>query len=156
MRCLITLLILIFSCNAIALEIMSRDFDNGEYIPAKCAYDKSNIPPSLYWKDVPEGTKSLAIICDDPDAPSKVWVHWVMFNIKPDIDGSGVQGINDFGKMGYGGPCPPPGKPHRYFFRLYALGTILPLKKGASRDKLLSAMEGHILAEAEVMGLYQR
>lgn len=139
-----------------ALEIRSDDFYNGEYIPAKCAYDKSNIPPSLSWTDVPDGTKSLAIICDDPDAPGRTWVHWVVFNILPDTDGSGVQGINDFGKIGYGGPCPPPGKPHRYFFKLYALDTILPLKKGMTKDALLEAMEGHILAETELVGLYKR
>lgn len=156
MRYLLSLFVLVLCVNAQALEIKSADFENGGYISGKCAYDKSNIPPSLSWTDVPFGTKSLAIICDDPDAPGKVWVHWVVFNIPPDNSNIGVQGVNDFRKIGYSGPYPPPGKPHRYFFKLYALDIILPLKKGAAKDDLLKIMDGHILANTELVGLYKR
>lgn len=161
MRYILIFLNLIFSLNAMALEIKSYDFKSGGNIPSKCAYDSSNIHPSLYWSDVPSGTESFAIICDDPDSYPKTWVHWVIFNIpkeaKDASEATGaVCGINDFGKIGYAGPCPPPGKPHRYYFKLYALDTMLSLKKGATKEDVLSAMEGHILAETEILGLYKR
>lgn len=161
MRYILILSILFLSVNAMALELKSDDFKSGAYIPFKCAYDSSNIHPSLYWSDVPEGTESFAIICDDPDSPGKIWVHWVIFNIPKDAkniseSAGAIEGINDFGKTGYAGPCPPPGKPHRYYFKLYALDTMLNLKKGAAKEDVLSAMEGHVLAETEILGIYKR
>lgn len=161
MRYILVLSILFLSVNVIALEIKSDDFKNGEYIPSKCAYDTLNIPPSLSWTYVPEGTESFAIICEDHDAPKKAWVHWVIINIPKNAisikeSASAVKGINDFGKIGYGGPCPPPGKPHRYYFKLYALDTTLSLKEGVTKDEVLSAMGRHIIGEAEIVGLYKR
>lgn len=154
-------LILAFSMPVFALELKSDDFKNGAYIPSKCAYDTSNIIPSLYWSNAPEGAESFAIICDDPDAPGKTWVHWVIFNIPKNArnisEASGaMNGFNDFGNIGYGGPCPPPGKPHRYYFKLYALDTVLNLEEGATKEEVLAAMKGHILDETEIIGLYKR
>ncbi|UCD16127.1 MAG: YbhB/YbcL family Raf kinase inhibitor-like protein [Candidatus Omnitrophota bacterium] len=153
------------------MEIGSTAFENGGYIPAKYTCDSSDVSPSLFWKDMPSGTKSFALICDDPDAPYKAWVHWVVLNIpgqneglQEDIekekilaDGT-VQGTNDFGKVGYNGPCPPAGKPHRYFFKLYALNTVLTFTPDAdiTKETVIEAMQGHILAEAKVIGLYER
>lgn len=149
--------------------ITSSAFKMGSPIPKKYTGDGPDISPPLNWEGVPEGTKSLALICDDPDAPVGTWVHWVIFNIpttvkelpenvpKQNLLSNGAkQGINDFRKIGYNGPAPPPGKPHRYFFRLYALDTILDLPPGIKKSDLLKAMEGHILASCEYMGTYQR
>src|SRR5262249_12485986 len=121
------------------------------------------------WSDAPQGTKGFALVCDDPDAPAGTWVHWVIYNVPPSTTGfdekvpasetlaSGAkQGVNDFKRIGYGGPCPPPGKPHRYFFKLYALDSEPSLKPRATKPDLLKAMEGHILAESSLMGTYQR
>jgi hypothetical protein len=121
------------------------------------------------WQGVPADTASFALISDDPDAPSGTWVHWVIYNIPASATGlpEGVlnlevladgsrQGINDGDDIGYGGPCPPPGKPHRYFFKLYCLDTMLDIKGTATKEKLLTAMKGHILAEASLMGTYKR
>jgi Raf kinase inhibitor-like YbhB/YbcL family protein len=121
------------------------------------------------WTDSPAGTQSLVLIVDDPDAPAGTWVHWVLYDLPPnahrldealppagDVEGGGRQGTNDFGKSGYGGPCPPPGKPHRYFFKLYALDSRLNLKAGATKLDVEQAMKGHVLAKAEVMGRYRR
>lgn len=151
------------------IELTSPAFQAGETIPRQYTGDGADISPPLAWSDPPAETQSLALICDDPDAPRGTWVHWVLFNLPPDSRGlpenvptfailekQARQGRNDFGKIGYGGPAPPRGKPHRYFFKLYALDAVLPLTAGASKTQLLATMEGHILAEGQLMGKYQR
>jgi len=137
-------------------------------IPKKYTCDDMNISPPLAWDAVPEKTRSIALVADDPDAPGKTWVHWVAFNIPASakelpenlpaqdaINGGGKQGTNDFKKLGYGGPCPPNGT-HRYYFHLYALDTELNLDSSVTKDQLLKAIEGHVLAEGELMGKYQK
>ena len=151
-----------------ALEITSSAFSGGEMIPTRYTCDGPDISPDLAWSGVPETARSLALICDDPDAPMGTWVHWVLFNIPAGAGGLPAQtpsdatlengarhGTNDFRKLGYGGPCPPGGT-HRYFFKLYALDTALNLASGISKARLLEAMEGHILAEGQLMGKYSR
>jgi Raf kinase inhibitor-like YbhB/YbcL family protein len=150
------------------MEITSSAFGSGGMIPAKYTCDGADFSPPLDWSGSPAGTKSFALVCDDPDAPMGTWVHWVIFDIPPsatmlaegitrekDLPGGGTQGINDFRKYGYGGPCPPGGT-HRYFFKLYALDIMLGLKPGITKDQLLKALRGHILAEAQLMGTYKR
>ena len=150
------------------IKIKSEAFEEGGMIPKKYTCDGEDASPPLSWTGVPEGTEALALICDDPDAPVGTWVHWVIFNIPPDTTGlsenippervleSGArQGRNDFGNIGYGGPCPPRGT-HRYYFKLYALDKKVDLEPGATKDELLKAMEGHILAEGRLMGRYKR
>lgn len=152
-----------------ALEIKSPVFKEGGSIPPQYTCKGSDISPPLSWSGVPKGTKSMALICDDPDAPGMTWVHWVVYNISPDKSGlkenlakSGtlpdgtLQGITDFHKVGYGGPCPPPGGHHRYYFKLYALDKKLELKAGATKDILLKSMDGYILEEAQLMGKFKR
>ena len=154
---------------AMTIQLTSTAFAEGKPIPAKYTCDGTDVSPPLEWSNVPEGTKSLALISDDPDAPVGTWVHWVIYNIPPDVTelAEGIpksevltngarQGMTDFKRIGYGGPCPPPGRPHRYFFKLYALDTELDLKPGATKQQLLRPMEGHILAEGQLMGTYQR
>ena len=151
-----------------AMDLMSPAFSDGEMIPKKYTCDGADVSPPLEWSLVPSGTKSVALICDDPDAPMGPWVHWVYYDIPPETKrlpesiapekhtaNGGKQGINDFRKIGYGGPCPPGGT-HRYFFKLYALDALLNLSPGATKKELLKAMEGHILGEAELMGKYKR
>jgi len=151
------------------LEMKSSAFENGGFIPSKYTCEDEDISPPLSWSDVPKGTKSFALICDDPDAPFGVWVHWVIFNIPADkrkleenilkkglLPERIIQGLNDFGKVGWGGPCPPPGKPHRYIFKLYALDTILSIEEGATKEELIEAMKSHILTETKLIGIYQR
>ena len=151
-----------------ALVITSSAFSEGEAIPNRYTCDGPDVSPDLVWSGVPEGAASLALICDDPDAPMGTWVHWVLFNIPADADGlpaeipadaaleSGARhGTNDFRRLGYGGPCPPGGT-HRYFFKLYALDTMLELDSGITKAQLLEAMEGHILAAGQLMGTYSR
>ncbi len=150
------------------MKITSRAFNDGEMIPMKYTCDGNDVSPPLEWDNVPENTKSLALISDDPDAPGGTWVHWVVYdipasmktlteNIRPERElSSGIrQGNNDWSKIGYGGPCPPSGT-HRYYFKLYALNAVLSLKPGATKEQLLRAMKGHILEEAQLMGKYQR
>ena len=152
------------------LVIQSTAFKRGERIPAQHTREGSDISPPLSWTGAPENTKSFALICDDPDAPGGTWVHWVMWNIPasttslpPNIpkiaklpDGS-QQGMTDFGREGYGGPCPPPGKPHRYFFKLYALDiTNLEVPGRGTKADLEPKMSRHILAQADIFGVYQR
>ena len=150
------------------MEIRSSAFGSGERIPVKYTCDGADFSPSLEWTAGPAGTKSFALICDDPDAPMGTWVHWVIFDIpaaalmlaegitrEKELPGGGVQGMNDFRRIGYGGPCPPGGT-HRYFFKLYALDAALGLKPGITKDQLLKAMKGHVLAEAQLMGTYKR
>lgn len=150
------------------IKVTSTAFNGGKPIPKKYACDDVNISPQLEFKGVPESTESLAVICEDPDAPSGIWTHWVIFNLPKDCrslpewvmerevleDGS-KQGLNDFGTVGYRGPCPPGGT-HRYYFRVYALGTDLDLPPKISRQQLLNAMKGHILDEGQLMGVYTR
>src|SRR3989339_379430 len=150
------------------IKLTSAAFNNGSSIPAKYTADGQDISPALSWTDVPAGTKTLALICDDPDAPVGIWVHWVVYNIPVNISGlpEGVpaqelldngaqQGMSDFKRPGYGGPAPPSGT-HRYFFKLYALDTALNLEpKTATRDVLINAMQGHIIGKGQLMGRYQ-
>jgi len=151
------------------IDLTSTAFREGETIPKEYTGDGRNVSPTLKWSDPPDPTKSFALICDDPDAPRGTWVHWVLFNIpagqrqldeavatQESLAGGIKQGKNDFGKIGYGGPAPPRGKPHRYFFKLYALDTLLDLAAGATKSQLLEAMKGHVLAEGQIMGLYGR
>lgn len=142
------------------MKISSLDFEHQEYIPEKFTCDGEDISPSLIIEDVPEGTKRLALIVEDPDAPAGVWTHWIVFNIHvvdviEEGEVPGTQGFNDFRRVEYGGPCPPSGT-HRYFFKLYALDSKLDLEEGCRKKDLLKAMEGHILEEAELIGLYER
>ncbi|MCF6154904.1 MAG: YbhB/YbcL family Raf kinase inhibitor-like protein [Candidatus Brocadia sp.] len=150
------------------IKMKSTAFGEGGMIPKKYTCDGLDISPPLSWTSVPEGTKSLALICDDPDAPMGTWVHWVLFNLPADVQelpenippqkilaNGARQGITDFRKIGYGGPCPPGGT-HRYYFKLYALDTEINLEAGSTKKQLLEAMEGHILAEGQLMGKYKR
>jgi Raf kinase inhibitor-like YbhB/YbcL family protein len=152
----------------VPMQLMSSAFSEGQMIPAKYTCDGKNISLPLSWSGAPAEAKSLALIADDPDAPVGIWVHWVMYNLPSSLtelkekipaaaklsDGS-LQGTNDFGRTGYGGPCPPGGT-HRYFFKLYALDEVLSLGPGVTKVQLEAAMKGHILAEAQLMGTYHR
>lgn len=145
------------------MKIESPAFLNNTPIPAKYTCDGENINPRLIISGVPENAKSLVLIVDDPDAPGAVWVHWTVWNIKPETTAiaensapkEAVEGITDFGKSGYGGPCPPSGT-HRYFFKLYALDITIELEPTAKAKDLEKAMQGHILAQAQLVGLYKR
>ncbi|MCS5422999.1 MULTISPECIES: YbhB/YbcL family Raf kinase inhibitor-like protein [Psychrilyobacter] len=144
------------------MEIISSVFKNGEAIPKKYTCDGMDLSPPLKFKNVSEDTKSLALIVDDPDAPMGTWVHWVVWNMEASINGisegeqiKAEKGKNDFGKLNYGGPCPPGGT-HRYYFKLYALDKLLNLREGSSKKELEKAMEGHIIEEAQLVGLYSR
>lgn len=152
-----------------AFQISTAAFSPGEAIPRKFTCDGPDVSPNLAWTDPPASTQSFALIMDDPDAPVGTWVHWVLYDLPPDARGlpeslakqdqlpnGARQGRNDFGKIGYGGPCPPPGKPHRYFFKLYALDAKLNLKSGASKADTERAMKDRILAQSELMGRYTR
>jgi Raf kinase inhibitor-like YbhB/YbcL family protein len=151
------------------LELTSTAFREGQSIPKQYTGDGRNVSPPLRWRDPPTGTKSLALVVEDPDAPRGIWTHWVLFNLpaasrelgegvppKAALPDGTVQGINDFGAVGYGGPAPPPGKPHRYLFKLYALDTPLNLGPRTTRPQLLKAMDRHVLAEGQLMGTYSR
>ena len=151
------------------LVLKSPDFAAGAGIPKQFACDGTDISPALTWTDPPVATQSFALIADDPDAPVGTWVHWVLFDLpanaralsqnvpkKEQLADGSRQGTNDFRKIGYGGPCPPPGKPHRYFFKLYALDKKLNLQSGATKKDVERAMQGHILAQGEWMGRYAR
>jgi len=154
--------------GGVVMNLTSSAFQNGGMIPGKYTCDGVNISPPLAWDAVPEGTKSLALICDDPDAPMGTWVHWVYYDMPQGTAGlpenvapqehtanKGMQGINDFRKIGYGGPCPPSGT-HRYYFKIYALDTMLNLGPGATKEQLLKKMENHILGQAQLVGKYKR
>jgi Raf kinase inhibitor-like YbhB/YbcL family protein len=153
-----------------SLEVKSNAFGNGQSIPAKYSCIGKNISPDLSWGDPPAGTQSFALIVDDPDAPMGTWVHWVLYNIPADkrslsedlpISGKNVDpnaiyfGRNSSGNTRYDGPCPPGGT-HRYYFKLYALDSIINLLPGATKDELLKAMQGHILAQGELMGTFSK
>lgn len=150
------------------MKLSSPAFSDGELIPSKYTCEGQDVSAPLEWEDVPEEAKSLAFIVEDPDAPSGTFVHWLLWSIPPDQQGlaegvgvggpkagGGVQGKNDFGKTAYGGPCPPSGT-HRYYFRLFALDIDPKLSPGASRRELDAATRGHVLAEAQLLGLYAR
>jgi Raf kinase inhibitor-like YbhB/YbcL family protein len=152
-----------------AFAISSTSFPNGGDIPKKFTCDGADVSPELSWTDAPPGTQGFALIADDPDAPAGTWTHWVLFDLPPtasslaeglnkidELPGGERQGRNDFRKIGYNGPCPPPGKPHRYFFKLYALNGKLNLKPGVSKQEVEQAMEGLVQAKAEWMGKYRR
>jgi Raf kinase inhibitor-like YbhB/YbcL family protein len=150
------------------IKLSSPAFADGGTIPVRHTADGENTSPMLTWTDPPEGTGALALVCEDPDAPSGTFDHWLAWNIGPErrsleegwlnrAEVNGVrQGENGFGRIGYGGPKPPPGKPHRYVFRLYALDAPLTLPAGASRRELERALEGHVLSEAMLIGMYGR
>ena len=150
------------------IKVTSSAFKEGEMIPGKYTCDGDDCSPPLGWSGIPGGTKSIALISDDPDAPMGDWVHWVAFNMPPDtkglpenvpsaekLDNGATQGRHGGGGIGYAGPCPPSGT-HRYYFKIYALDKILELKAGATKRERLKAMEGHILAQGELMGRYKR
>jgi len=152
-----------------AFELKSQAFQAGDRIPTKYTCEGADVSPPLRWNDPPRGTRSIVLIADDPDAPVGVWVHWVIFNLPENqrdlqegvptqetFPNGARQGLNDFMNVGYGGPCPPPGKPHRYYFKLYALDGMLDLKPRATKAKVLEACKGHILAEAQLMGQFGR
>jgi len=145
------------------LQITSPVIPPDGMIPSKYTCDGADVSPPLSMIDIPEKTRSLALIVDDPDAPAGTWVHWVVWNILPgtkeipenSVPQGAIQGTNDFGKQRYGGPCPPSGI-HRYYFKLYALDASLALKPGATKGQVEEAMKGHVLAHAELVGLYRR
>lgn len=150
------------------LEITSSSFEQGQNIPQKHTCIGNDVSPQIAWNGAPEGVESYAIIADDPDAPMGTWVHWVVYNIPADVnelqenfpkdeklDNGIMQGMSDFGKTEYGGPCPPGGT-HRYYFKVYAIDKKLDAEPGLSKKKLLKAMEGHILAEGQLMGKFSK
>ena len=151
------------------IGITSPSFSEGSAIPSRYTCDGEDLSPPLSWSGIPQGTRSLALIADDPDAPGGTWVHWVLYAVAPDVteieEGSAgavstaigaIDGTNDFRRLGYGGPCPPPGGPHRYLFKLFALDSEPELNEGATKKDLVRAMEGHVLAEGRLMGTYRR
>ena len=151
-----------------ALDVTSSAFEEGDAIPARYTCDGLDISPPLSWSPVPNGTRSLALIAEDPDAPRGAFAHWVIYNLPPDtrrlpedvpnrqtLPGGALQGMNGAGSIGYTGPCPPGGT-HRYFFKVYALDTELDLGAGATKEDVVRAMEGHVLAEGRLLGTYQR
>lgn len=155
--------------TVMSLDLISSAFAEGEAIPTRYTCDGEDVSPPLKWSNVPEGTKSFALIADDPDAPAGTWVHWVIYDIPANVSelpeavpttetlaNGARQGVNDFKRIGYGGPCPPRGAPHRYFFKLYALDVVLGLEPRATKKDLLRAMEDHILAQGQLMGTYKR
>ena len=155
------------------MKLTSSAFTHESNIPQRFTCDGDDVSPALTWSDVPEGTEAFALIMDDPDAPPGTWVHWVLWNLdsaarelaegvpkQESLDGGASQGacwgVDSFERVGYYGPCPPPGSPHRYYFKLYALDARLDLPARATKDQVVQAMEGHIRAEAQLMGLYRR
>lgn len=152
-----------------ALHLETPAFGPGSDIPVQYTCDGDDISPPLRWNDPPAATGSLALVVDDPDAPGRTWVHWILYDLPaaerelPEgvptdgtLESGAKQGHNDFGRSGYGGPCPPRGTGHRYYFRLFALDAALGLRPGATRAQLDRAMRGHVLAQAELMGRYRR
>ena len=151
------------------MQLTSTAFTEGGQIPIKHTCDDQDVSPPLKWSGVPVSARSLVLIAYDPDAPVGTWTHWVLFDLPPAVTelaesqpatqylpNQAKQGLNDFRRLGYGGPCPPLGKPHRYFFKVYALDTLLELKPGASKKDVEHAMEKHILAQGQLMGTYKR
>ncbi len=150
------------------MRLTSPAFAEGDAIPAQYTCNGADVSPPLRWNALPVGTRALALICDDPDAPLGTWVHWVLFNLPPSLGGlpegvpaqktpevGGMHGMNSWRRIGYGGPCPPSGT-HRYYFRLYALDTLLNLDSNATAKDVQAAMQGHVLGMAQLMGRYSR
>lgn len=143
--------------------IQSPVFENHASIPDKYTCQGADVSPPLKFLDIPSGTKSLALIMDDPDAPNGTFDHWILWNLLPQtaelVEGTKIgvpQGLNHFGSVGYRGPCPPTGQTHRYFFKLYAIDVLLDLEEGATKSEVQKALEGHIISEAELVGTYQK
>ena len=154
---------------AASIPVHSSAFESNQSIPVRYTCQGDNISPALSWGAAPSGAKSFALLCEDPDAPRGTFIHWVMYNIPPTETGlvenvpqlatlpnGAKQGMNGAGKIGYKGPCPPTGKPHRYYFRLYAVGEMLNLSGDVTRDLLMAAIQGHVVGMGELMGTYQR
>ncbi len=145
------------------LKVSSPAFEHNSFIPEKYTCDGKDVNPSLLIENIPSKTRSLALIVDDPDAPGGTWVHWVLWNIPPEtkeirensVPKNSQQGLNDFRKHNYGGPCPPPGT-HRYFFKLYALDTTINLSPNSTKADLEKAVQGHVIEQAQIIGLYKR
>ena len=150
------------------LEVTSSAFEEAGMIPSQYTCDGQNVSPPIAWRGVPAGSVTIALICDDPDAPTGTWVHWVAYDLPSSVDelpegvplgealtGGGKQGRNSSRETGYSGPCPPGGT-HRYYFKVYALDSEMGLKPGATKKELLKAMEGHILGQGQLMGRYER
>ncbi|HEU4389006.1 MAG TPA: YbhB/YbcL family Raf kinase inhibitor-like protein [Blastocatellia bacterium] len=157
------------SANSGKIEITSTAFNDGGAIPPEHTCQGKDSSPALKWSGLPNQTRSIAVTCDDPDAPGGAWVHWVLYNVPAATGGLGAaiattaslpdgsaQGKNDFGRIGYGGPCPPAGPAHHYYFRVYALDTDLAFKSGATKRELEDAMRGHVVAEGALIGTYAR
>lgn len=155
--------------ETMAFTLGSDAFGPNEAIPLRYSCDGADISPALSWIEAPQGTRTFALVMDDPDAPVGVFTHWVLFNIPASarglaegvpkmerLENGALQGRNDFARIGYGGPCPPPGSPHRYRFSLYALDASLDLQPGATKQQVLERMQGHVLGEAQLVGTYQR
>ena len=151
------------------IKITSPGFAEGQPIPSKYTCDGDNVSPPLSWNQVPPSAKTLVLICDDPDAPAGTWVHWVLYDLpaatrelpesverREVLSNGASQGRNDFNQIGYGGPCPPKGGPHRYYFKLYALDRDLGLKPGARKKEVEQALKGHIVGEGQLMGTYKK
>lgn len=167
--CLVIIMGTVRVGKTMAFEIKSSAFADGQPIPKKYTCEGSDVSIALGWTDPPAGAKSFVLIADDPDAPMGTWVHWVAYDLPAEARGlpedvpkqetlrdGTKQGLNDFRRVGYGGPCPPPGKPHRYFFKLYALDEKLGLPPRATKPQVLDAMKNHVLAEAQLMGTFKR
>lgn len=147
------------------LTVTSAAFQAGDHIPDIYTCDGKNFSPPISWSEVPLNSKSIVLIVDDPDAPKGAWVHWIAFNLPPHLtelpqnasikDLGGLEGTTSFESTGYGGPCPPSGS-HRYYFKIYALDTILDLEPSIGKQELVQAMQGHILAEGQLMGIYRK
>ncbi len=157
------------SSTTAAFTISSSAFENGQRIPDEYTCEGEDSSPALEWSNPPEGTVTYVLICDDPDAPGGTWVHWVLYNLRgtlrrlpekflrePELPGGAMNGRNSWERFGYYGPCPPPGSPHRYYFKLYALDRRLELQAGATKEEVLAEMEGSVLGVAEYMGTYSR
>ena len=151
------------------MQLIGTAFSEGQSIPVKHTCDGENTSPPMKWSGVPPNAKSLVLIADDPDAPVGTWTHWVLYDLPTSVTelaegqpkgqylpGGAKQGLNDFKHLGYGGPCPPAGKAHRYYFKLYALDTVLQLKPGGTKKEIERAMENHTLAQGQLMGTYKR
>lgn len=172
MSCILILvsLMLIAGCsqqeevvNMGGMNISSPSFSDGGRVPDRYACKGENVSPRIDLQGIPDNAKSLAIIVDDPDAPLKIWVHWIAWNITPistipeaELPQGSVEGVNDFGIHQYSGPCPPPGSVHRYFFKVYALDTMLDIGEDSEKADLEKAMKGHVLAQATLVGTFSR
>jgi Raf kinase inhibitor-like YbhB/YbcL family protein len=151
------------------LQLSSSAFKDGSRIPDVYTCAGKNVSPPLNWSGVPAQARSLALIVEDPDAPAGIWTHWVLFDLSPtvrelaedlpkgqNVAGNAKQGLNDFKHLGYGGPCPPAGKEHRYFFKFYALDKMLELKPGSGKKQVEKTLDGHVLAQGQLIGTYSR